>query len=340
MTNTANMILVTGATGYVGRRLIRMLAETYGASNILSLAYDQADNELERTGRANLDALGVRWIPVDLVSGRGLEMVPKSPRMVFHLASNTDTGATDHSINDVGTRNLLAAVQPLSPEAHFIFTSTIAVADHRDDDSKPVSEETPLLRPFNDYGRRKLAAEEFLRERSRVDGFRSTIVRLCAVYGRGTRGDGLFDRLSHMVAADSLLARFNYPGKLSFINVEDIARILVLLSGRPTRSGSSELYIPVAEVMTISQLIECYYHAFKIDYRPIRFPSLFWRACDLVAKFSYRLEPILPHVINNRIWQLGLVVGSGFHNESRKIFYSFPELKLKRFEDVVCEMIR
>jgi len=317
-----------------------MLAETYGASRILCLAYDQADNELERTGRANLDELGIRYIPVDLVSGRGLKDVPKSPNMVFHLASNTDTGASDHSINDVGMRNLLETIQPLPAEAHFIFTSTIAVADHREDASRPVDEETPLLRPFNDYGRRKLAAEEYLRELVRMRGFRSTIVRLCAVYGRGTRGGGLFDQLSRLASADSVIARFNYPGKLSFIYVDDIAKILVMLSRRPVPPRTSELFIPVAEVMTISELIRCYYQAFGIDYRPIRFPSVFWKLCDLVANCFYRVEQLLPHAVNNRIWQLGLVVGNGFHNESGKISRTLPGLKLKRFKDVVGELIR
>lgn len=317
-----------------------MLAEMYGASNIVCLAYDQSDNELERTGRAVLDELGIRYLPVDLVSGRGLEQVPKSPDLVFHLASNTDTGASDHTINDVGTRNLLEAIQPLSPAAHFVFTSTIAVADHREDDSKPVDEVTELLRPFNDYGRRKLAAEHYLQERSRQDGFRTTIVRLCAVYGPGTRGGGLFDQLSSMVSRDSLIARFNYPGKLSFIYVEDIARVLALLSRRPTQGGTCELFIPVAEVMTIAELIQSYYRAYGIAYRPIRFPALFWWLCDGIAKVFYRLEPVLPHMINNRIWQLGLVVGSGFHNESGKVFRTLPDLKVKQFKDVVAQMIR
>ena len=234
--------MVTGATGFVGRRLIRLLAEAYGASRILCLAYDRADNDLERAGRAILDEAGIRYIPVDLVSGRGLANVPKSPSLVLHLASNTDTGASNHTVNDIGTRNLLAAIQPLSPDTHFIFASTIAVADHREDIGRPVNEETPLLRPFNDYGRRKLAAEVYLRERARADGFRATIVRLCAVYGRGTRTDGLFGRLSQMAYGDSVIARFNYPGRLSLIDVDDIARILVLLSRRSVASGTSEVY--------------------------------------------------------------------------------------------------
>ena len=337
--NNTNKIIVTGATGFVGRRLIRMLVSAYGASNILCLAYDQADNELEQTGRAILNELGVSYIPVDLVSGRGLENAPRSPRMVFHLASNTETGASDHSINDVGTRRLVEALSPVSPDCHFIFTSTIAVSDHREDESVPVDEDTPLLRPFNDYGRRKLIAENYLRRCASEMGFSVSIVRLSAVFGRGTRGDGLFARLSEMVARDALVARLNYPGKLSFINVDDIARILVMLSGRQWASRSCELYIPVCEVMTIAELIHSYYEARGIDYRPIRLPPLFWKLCDLVAKSFYRIEPVLPHAVNNRIWQLGLVVGRGFHNDSKKILRTFPELKLKRFRDVVGEMI-
>jgi len=126
---------------------------------------------------------------------------------------------------------------------------------------------------------------------------------------------------------------------LSFISVDDIANILVLLSRRPMPSGTSDLFIPVAEVMTISELIQCYYQAFGKAYRPICFPGIFWKMCDLVAKLFYRIEPVLPHIVNNRIWQLGLVVGSGFHNDSGKIFRVFPELKLKRFKNVVGEMI-
>jgi nucleoside-diphosphate-sugar epimerase len=336
----AAMILVTGATGFVGRRLIRLLVETYGASSILCLVYDQTDSELERTGRAILDELKIRYISVDLVSGRGLECLPKTVTMVFHLASNTDTGAADHSINDVGTRNLLEAIQPLPPKVHFIFTSSIAVADHRVNPHRPVDEETPLLRPFNDYGRKKLAAEEYLRESSRKYGFQVTIVRLCAVYGRGTRIDGLFDRLSCMVSRDSLFARLNYPGKLSLVNVDDVSRILVLLSQRPSTPGACELFIPVSEVMTISELIRCYYEAYGLEYRAIRFPMLSWKFCDMAAKLFYRMEPLFPHIINNRVWQLGLVVGNNFYNESGKIFQIFPELRMKRFREVVGEMIR
>ena len=333
------MILVTGATGFVGRRLIRLLADAYGAANITCLVYDQADNELEQSGRAILTGLAIRQIAVDLVSGRGLGAAPKSPAIVIHVASNTDTGATDHRINDVGTRNLLEAIRPLRADTHFIFTSTIAVSDHRSDYAAPVDETTAVLRPFNDYGRRKLAAEDYLREQSRVEGFRVTVVRLCAVFGRGTRQSGLFDQLARMVRRDSLVARLNFPGLLSFIHVEDIAGILVRLSREPRTSSGFELYIPVAEVMTIEELIRCYYDAYAKEYRQLRLPDAFWKLCAMAAFIFYRLEPVLPHFISNRLWQLGLVVGRGFYNRGTRIFERFPDLRLRKFRDAAKEMI-
>lgn len=137
---------------------------------------------LEQSGRAILKDLSVKQIPVELVSGRGLDQVPKSHGIVFHLASNTDIRATDHTINEVGTSNLLEAVRPLHNDNHFIFTSFIAVSDHRENCDDPVDETSALLHLFNDYGRRKLATEDYLRERCNSNGFRVSVVRLRAVF--------------------------------------------------------------------------------------------------------------------------------------------------------------
>src|SRR6185295_19043888 len=122
------------------------------------------------------------------------------PRKIFHLASNTDTSASDHSINDVGTTNLLNALGPLGPSTHFIFTSSIAVNDHRPDYTLPITEDTPPPeRPCHEYGRKKLLTEHLLKARAAEGGFRLSIVRVCGVYGEGVRQGGLFDSIKTMV---------------------------------------------------------------------------------------------------------------------------------------------
>src|SRR6185295_11399341 len=136
------MILVTGGTGFIGKRLMNYLTKQENPKDIVCLVHDHSSS-MEDAGREYLKSLGVRLIPVDLLSGKGLDQLPRSPRKIFHLASNTDTSASDHSINDVGTTNLLNALGPLGPSTHFIFTSSIAVNDHRPDYTLPITEDTP-----------------------------------------------------------------------------------------------------------------------------------------------------------------------------------------------------
>jgi nucleoside-diphosphate-sugar epimerase len=332
-------ILVTGGTGFVGRRLMRLLVQTYGAENILCLAYDKADNELERSGRAILDEMGVRYIPVELVSGRGLDKVPHSPKMVFHLAAITDTGVKDHSINDVGTRNLVEAISPLPPSSHFVFTSTIAVSDNRVKPEEPASEGAALKPPYHVYGRRKLAVEHYLTERSRRDGFKVTMIRLCAVFGGGPKQDGLYDSIRRLAEKDSLVVRLDWPGVLSITDVDDIANILVTVSKDDGRPNTVDLYVPVGESLTVAELAQHYYRALGKPYRQIKMPGVFWSLTRLATRICFALSPVLPHSFNNKVWQFSLLVTSGFHNESSKFQHRYPELHLKKFADSVGGMI-
>jgi nucleoside-diphosphate-sugar epimerase len=319
-----------------------LLVDAYGAENLFCLAYDRFDAfdaGLENSGRALLDRLGVKYVEGDLVSGRGLDKLPRAPRMIFHLASNTVTGSNDHTVNDRGTRNLLEALGPFPPDFHIIFTSTIAVSDHRRDPATPVNEDTELLRPFNDYGRRKLEAEKYLRAQAAICGWRVTIIRLSAIYGLGNRPGGLYDMMARLSAKNSILARLNYPGLLSILNVDDIAYILQEMSRRQLPAGATELYIPVGETIRVADLARLYYEAQGKPYRAINLPSLFWSFCHLVAQLAFRLEPVLPHSVMNRFWQADLVVGTGFANASDKIYKALPGLTLRKFRDVLPSMI-
>src|SRR5262245_50521111 len=66
--------------------------------------------------------------------------------------------------------------------AQYVFISSASVYE------KPprhhvVTEDTPLANPFWDYARKKIAAEQALREAHRAAGFPATIVRPCYTYG-------------------------------------------------------------------------------------------------------------------------------------------------------------
>src|SRR5205814_10320653 len=145
-------------------------------------------------GRARL-----RRVAVDLATKEGLDRLPTSPHRIFHLAGSVETADDDHRCNDVGTRNLVEALGPLTAETHFIHVSTGAVSDHRTDYTEPLSESTVVDEPETEYGRSKLRAEDWLRARCARDGFRLTIVRLATVWGAGPRPHSLFDEVPRLV---------------------------------------------------------------------------------------------------------------------------------------------
>lgn len=334
------MILVTGATGFIGRRLIQQLAQAEDKTDILCLIHKD-NSGLEKTGREIVGRLGIRYLEVDLVSGEGLEKVPKSPAKVFHLASVTDTSAPDHSINDRGTKNLLEAIQPLSPEMHFIFTSSIAVYDNRGDFSVPAGEATELMQsPAHEYGRKKLAAEKYLTQMSRELGFRLSIVRVCGVYGEGVRKGGLFDSIQDLVRKKSFLSRLNWPGRISVILVEDMARFLIGIAQQPPAGGQRALYVPSVESLTLAQMSESIHKAYGLPYRGIRIPSVLWMMIASVAKNKKYIEKLLPHKMYNRFWQLFILVNDEFWCASHMPARIFADHRPTRFEDYYIQRIR
>ncbi len=149
-------ILITGSTGFIGRHLIKELVKVFPREKILCLIRDEVD-ELEISGRKILNDLKIKTRLIDLPSGSGLHNLPKNPKIVIHLAANGESGDAVHTCNDVGTKNLLEALSPISPETNFIFTSTAAIYSGRKDYDNPIDVDTKPL-PSNEYGRSKIRA--------------------------------------------------------------------------------------------------------------------------------------------------------------------------------------
>lgn len=331
-------ILVTGATGFVGRRLTRRLVALHGRDAVTCLIYRDADSEAERSGRAALAELGVRCLAVDLVSAAGLQEAPRQAKLVFHLASNIDTGARDHRVDDLGTQNLLAAIGPLGTDCRVVFASSIAVMDNREPHREPATESSRIFQPFSEYGRRKLLAEEYLQARAAEQGFALVVARLCAVYGAGTRDNGIFGHIGAMARREAWVTRLNYPGKISLMHVEDMVEVLLRLAVEPVIAGHSRLVLPAAEVLTVAQVINAACQRYGKAYRPLPLPPAFWGACELAARLLFRLHPLLPHGLANKLWQLGLTVTPTLYFDPTATHARYPELRFRQFADSLTEI--
>ncbi len=168
-------IIITGATGFIGRNLAEQLHEN-GIQVI-------ATGRNEEIGRA-LTSHGVVFRPADLSSPQALEAAFSPADCVIHCAAKAgDWGGFDefYQTNVLGTRHVIQACRRHGIN-RLIFISTPSVyIDGRD--RFDILESDPLpARQLTHYAITKLAAEQELLALS-DEGFEVIIVRPRAVYG-------------------------------------------------------------------------------------------------------------------------------------------------------------
>jgi nucleoside-diphosphate-sugar epimerase len=318
-------IIITGATGFIGRRLIKEIVKVYPVENILCLIRDQVD-ELELSGRKILEELKIKTKEIDLPTGRGLADLPKNPKLIIHLAASTESGDEDHRCNDIGTKNLLDSLSPLSSETNFIFTSTAAVYSGRKDTDVPIDENSKAV-PSNEYGRSKIRAEKILKDYSEKYGFKLSVFRLATVWGENTRKDGLFDSMNKLIKKGSVISKFNWPGKTSLIHVNNVAELLTFQALNENLKQYQTIVLS-HEGKSLSEISEIIHNKLNIKYDQIKLPAVFWKTSDMFVKRSNYFENILPSNLYNTFWRLNLILNDSLYCKPDEFKEKLPDTNL------------
>lgn len=191
-------VLVTGATGLVGPRLLRRLLDA-----------DVPCRALVHPGR-ELPS-GVERVDGDLDDPGSLSRATRDVTDVVHLAAvfRTRDEEAIWKVNHQGTKNLIAAVLAVASTARFVLASTSNV--YAPDLDRPAREEDPTT-TANAYAASKIAAENELRG----SGLTWAILRFPFIYGDG---DG------HLEGTPSVLTQLHaHPAqRFSVLHHEDLA---------------------------------------------------------------------------------------------------------------------
>lgn len=183
----AELVLVTGATGFIGRGLAARLAA--GGLKVRCLARPGSD-----TGA--LKAAGLDCVEGDLLDKPSLERAAAGASAVWHLGalvrpreflvSRSGLAGRFQAVNALGTENMARAAAAAGVK-RFIYFSSISAG------GPAVKKEEDEPRPLTLYGRSKLAGELALRRSAAETGLDFLIVRPAMIYGPGAqRWEALF----------------------------------------------------------------------------------------------------------------------------------------------------
>lgn len=167
-----NTVLVTGGAGYIGSHAVLALLE----SDSKVIVLDNLSNSMP-TSLHNIELIcgaSPTFFSGDINDSDILNRIFTEHHVdaVFHFAGSKAVGESVrdpqkyYENNVAGTLNLLKAMAKHNVFS-FVFSSSATV--YGEPASMPISEETPVVRPTNPYGRTKLIIEEMLRDFSESD---------------------------------------------------------------------------------------------------------------------------------------------------------------------------
>lgn len=240
--------LVTGATGFTGGRMARLLL----AKGHRVVAFVRS---LEKA--KNLTGLGIECREVDLKSRESVADNFADIERVFHIAAAYRTEHADRSeffqVNVEGTRNLLEAAKAHGVK-RFVHTSTVGVQGRIDD--PPADEEYRFL-PSDHYQQSKLEGELLAREYFK-EGLPGAVVRPVGIYGPGdTRFLKLFKPINKgvfvMIGSGKILYHMTFVEDLCqgfyLAGTHENAKGQVFTIGGPEYTTLRELVNRIADIL-------------------------------------------------------------------------------------------
>ncbi len=220
-------VLVTGGTGFIGRHLVRRLAER--GDQVRCLVRDPQ----RASASAGPDAPAVEYIQGDVTVPDALDAALSGMEIVYHLAGATlPMRRSDYmEVNAEGTLRLAEACAGRENPPVFVYVSSLAAAGPAKDDC-PLTEDCPP-QPVSEYGRSKLAAERYLRELA--GKLPITVLRPPSVFGPG---DLYTFKLFRLARWGVLFVPGRRVIRLSWIDVADLVEAMLLAAERGRRLDS------------------------------------------------------------------------------------------------------
>ena len=226
-------VLVTGGTGFIGRRLAATLRERGARVRILVRPHNGIPPDRD----------GIETVGGDLADAAGLARACAGMDTVLHAAgfAHADAAMTPEfadrhwAMNAEGTFRLLEAAVTVGVK-RFVFLSSVKAVG--EPGSRCVDEcwDAP---PETPYGRAKRAAEERVQTVGQSSGLHTVNLRLALVYGPGMKGN--VPRWIDAVRRGRFPPLPETGNRRSLVHVDDVVQAALLAAAHPAAQGQTYL---------------------------------------------------------------------------------------------------
>jgi nucleoside-diphosphate-sugar epimerase len=318
-------VLITGASGFIGRHLVERLVRDGFMVRALAHAPEPVRDM----------PAGVEVVTGDVRDAGAMKAAASGIETIFHLAGKAhalaEVGEEDadyQAVNVEGTRNVLDAAVAGGAKRFVLFSSVKAMGE----EAPECRDESSEARPLTAYGRSKLAAEKLVFDSGQRGNLGVTCLRLPLVYGVGNKGN-----LFRMIAA---IDRGIFPplppldNRRSMVHVSNVVDAAMLAVDHPAARGRCYI-VTDARAYATRELYELICRALgkRIPQWsvPLGLLAAAGRAGDLVGRVFRRRMPFDSDAFQK-------LIGSAWYSSERMV-RELGYHPLMSFEAALPEMI-
>ena len=243
-----NKILITGASGFIGKNLVRSLLlnenkyEIHAISRSTNVILDNIEN-LHFVDLANLDSL--KKIVIEI-----------NPNIIIHLAyskgrlDQNDILNQEYYLNLQITSNIIKTARLLKSLEKFIFFGSCDEYGIQKDPYK----EDQFEQPLTSYGLSKLSITKVLKAMHYKENFPSLIIRPSVVYGVGQATDMFLPSLAYAVKNKIPFNMTLGEQYRDYIYVEDLIEAIIMTIKNKSLKMGQILNITYGESFKIKEI--------------------------------------------------------------------------------------
>ena len=237
--------LVTGGTGYIGRALLRRLAES--GVDTTAIVRPTSDRRLAAPARVIVDTGDVAYLAAGVQESE--------PDVIFHLAAHTAVANALSSVDPLVTSNILFGTRLLeaaSGRGRIRFVNTASYWQHADG--------SPQYAPNTLYAATKQAFQDILTFYVNRRDVAALTLRLSDVYGPNDPRRKLLPQLVDAQAKGQVLKLSPGHQRIDLVHVDDVVSALIfaaeLLARKPELSGNA-YSVASGRLRSIREVVAC-----------------------------------------------------------------------------------